>query len=391
MHDDTTAVHAGRHPERFEGAVNPPVFHASTIISPTLEDWDRKKAARARDVPGTYYGRLGTPTTHALEEALTVLEGGYRTMLVPSGLAACTTALLAFVEQGAHALVPDSVYAPTRNFALRFLKRFGVETTFYDPLAGAGIAALVRDATRVIFLESPGSLTFEIQDVPAICAVARARGIVTMIDNTWATPLYCKPLALGVDVSIQAATKYVVGHSDAMLGAITVNESAWSRLRSTHNELGHSAAPDDVYLAQRGLRTMAVRLARHWETGLRLAEWAARQPEVERVLHPALPGDPGHALWKRDFTGASGLFGIVLKPVGAKAFAALVDGLELFGLGASWGGFESLIMPIHPEEVRSATKWSSAGPCFRIHAGLEHPDDLTADLAAGFARLRAAL
>ena len=243
----------------------------------------------------------------------------------------------------------------------------------------------------MIFLESPGSLTFEIQDVPAICAVARARGIVTMIDNTWATPLYCKPLALGVDVSIQAATKYVVGHSDAMLGAITVNESAWSRLRSTHYELGHSAAPDDVYLAQRGLRTMAVRLARHWETGLRLAEWIGRQPEVERVLHPALPGDPGHALWKRDFTGASGLFGIVLKPVGAKAFAALVDGLELFGLGASWGGFESLIMPIHPEEVRSATKWSSPGPCFRIHAGLEHPDDLTADLAAGFARLRAAL
>ncbi|HTO48818.1 MAG TPA: cystathionine beta-lyase [Burkholderiales bacterium] len=391
MHDDTKAVHAGRHPERFEGAVNPPVFHASTILSPTLEDWNRKKAARARDVPGTYYGRLGTPTTQALEEALTALEGGYRTMLVPSGLAACTTALLAFVEQGAHVLVPDSVYAPTRNFATRFLKRFGVETTFYDPLAGSGIAGLLRDATRVIFLESPGSLTFEIQDVPAICAVARARGIITMIDNTWATPLYCKPLALGVDVSIQAATKYVVGHSDAMLGAITANESAWPRLRSTHRELGHSAAPDDVYLAQRGLRTMAVRLARHWETGLRLAEWIGRQPEVERVLHPALPGDPGHVLWKRDFTGASGLFGIVLKPVGAKAFAALVDGLELFGLGASWGGFESLIMPIHPEEVRSATKWSAPGPCFRIHAGLEHPDDLTADLAAGFARLRAAL
>jgi cysteine-S-conjugate beta-lyase len=391
MHDETKAVHAGRHPERFEGAVNPPVFHASTILSPTLEDWNRRKTDRARDVPGTYYGRLGTPTTQALEEALTVLEGGYRTILVPSGLAACTTALLAFVDQGTHVLLPDSVYAPTRNFALRFLKRFGVEATFYDPLAGAGIAALVRDTTRVIFLESPGSLTFEIQDVPAICAVARARGIITMLDNTWATPLYCKPLALGVDVSIQAATKYVVGHSDAMLGAITVNESAWPRLRSTHHELGHSAAPDDVYLAQRGLRTMAVRLARHWETGLRLAEWIARQPEVERVLHPALPGDPGHALWKRDFTGASGLFGIVLKPVGAKAFAALVDGLELFGLGASWGGFESLIMPIHPEEVRSATNWTSAGPCFRIHAGLEHPDDLTADLAAGFARLRAAL
>jgi cysteine-S-conjugate beta-lyase len=391
MHDDTKAVHAGRHPDRFEGAVNPPVFHASTILSPTLEEWDRRKVDRARDVPGTYYGRLGTPTTHALEEALTALEGGYRTVLVPSGLAACTTALLAFVEQGTHILVPDSVYGPTRNFAMRFLKRFGVETTFYDPFAGAEIAALVRDATRVIFLESPGSLTFEIQDVPAICAVARARGIATMMDNTWGTPLYCKPLSLGVDVSIQAATKYVVGHSDAMLGAITATEAAWPRLRSAHAELGQSAGPDDVYLAQRGLRTMAVRLARHWETGVRLAEWVARQPEVERVLHPALPGDPGHALWKRDFTGASGLFGIVLEPVGGKAFAALVDGLELFGIGASWGGYESLVMPTHPEELRSVTKWTSPGPCFRIHAGLEHPDDLTADLAAGFARLRAAL
>jgi len=391
MHDDTKAVHAGRHPERFEGAVNPPVFHASTILSATLEEWDRKKAERARDLPGTYYGRLGTPTTHALEEALAALEGGHRTALVPSGLAACTTALLAFVAQGAHILVPDSVYGPTRNFALRFLKRFGVETTFYDPAIGAEIAALVRPSTRVIFLESPGSLTFEVQDVPAICAVARARGIVTLMDNTWATPLYCKPLALGVDVSIQAATKYVVGHSDAMLGAITASESAWPRVKAAHGELGHSAAPDDVYLAQRGLRTMAVRLARHWETGVRLAEWVARQPEVERVLHPALPGDPGHALWKRDFTGASGLFGVVFKPVGAKAFAALVDGLELFGLGASWGGYESLAMPTHPEEARTATKWRPPGPCLRIHAGLEHPDDLTADLAAGFARLRAAL
>jgi cysteine-S-conjugate beta-lyase len=391
MHDETKAVHAGRHPQQFQGAVNPPVFHASTILSPTLEEWNRRKADRANDVPGTYYGRLGTPTTHALEEALTALEGGYRTMLVPSGLAACTTALVAFVEQGAHVLIPDSVYGPTRNFAVRFLKRFGVETTFYDPLFGAEIASLVRDTTRVIFLESPGSLTFEIQDVPAICAVARARGIVTMMDNTWSTPLYCKPLALGVDVSIQAATKYVVGHSDAMLGAITANEAAWPRLRSARQELGHGVGPDDVYLAQRGLRTMAVRLERHWQTGVRLAEWLARQPEVERVLHPALPGDPGHALWKRDFTGASGLFGIVLKPVDGKAFAALVDGLDLFGLGASWGGYESLVMPTHPEEVRSATRWAPPGPCFRIHAGLEHPDDLVADLEAGFARLRAAL
>lgn len=391
MHDDTKVVHAGRHPERFEGAVNPPVFHASTILSATLADWDRKKTDRARDVQGTYYGRLGTPTTRALEEALAELEGGYRTVLVPSGLAACTTAILAFTEQGGHILLPDSVYAPTRHFATRFLARFGVETTFYDPLVGAGIAGLLRDNTKFVFLESPGSLTFEVQDVPAISAVARARGIPTLIDNTWATPLYCKPLALGVDVSIQAATKYVVGHSDAMLGTITCTEAAWPRVRNAHHELGQCAGPDDVNLAQRGLRTMAVRLRRHWDTGVQLAEWIARQPEVERVLHPALPGDPGHALWQRDCTGATGLFGVVLKPVPHAAFAALIDGLELFGLGASWGGYESLVMPAHPEELRTATRWTSAGPCFRIHAGLEHPGDLTADLAAGFARLRAAL
>jgi len=388
MRDDTKAVRAGRHPERFEGAVNPPVFHASTILAGSLAEWERKKADRMADAPGTYYGRLGTPTTRALEEGLAALEGGHRTVIAPSGLAACGLSLLAFVEHGAHVLIPDSVYGPTRNFATRFLRRFGVETTFYDPLLGRWIEALVRPNTRVIYLESPGSLTFEIQDVPAITEVARRKGIATLMDNTWATPLYFKPLAHGVDVSIQAATKYVVGHSDAMLGAITVTEAAWPRLRSTFFELGQCAGPDDVYLAQRGLRTMAVRLKRHWETGIRLAEWVARQPEVERVLHPALPSDPGHALWKRDFSGASGLFGVVLKPVEEKAFAALVDGLELFGLGASWGGFESLVMPTHPEELRSATNWPHPGPCFRIHAGLEDPDDLLADLTAGFARLR---
>ena len=388
MRDDTKAVHAGRHPERFEGAVNPPVFHASTILAESLADWERKRLDRAADAPGTYYGRLGTPTTRALEEALTALEGGHRTVLTPSGVAACGVALLACVEQGAHVLIPDSVYGPTRHFATRFLERFGVETTFYDPLVGAGVDALLRPSTRVVFLESPGSLTFEIQDVPAICEVARRRGITTMMDNTWATPLYFKPLAHGVDVSIQAATKYVVGHSDAMLGAITATREAWPPLGSTYHELGQCAGPDDVYLGQRGLRTLPVRLKRHWETGVRLAEWVARQPEVERVLHPALPADPGHALWKRDFTGASGLFGVQLKPVGEPAFAAFVDGLELFGLGASWGGYESLIMPTHPEELRTATKWQYRGPCFRIHAGLEDPDDLLADLAAGFARLR---
>jgi cystathionine beta-lyase len=388
VRDDTKVIHSGRHPERFEGAVNPPVFHASTILSPSLEEWDRKKADRARGVPGTYYGRIGTPTTHALEEAIRELEGGACTVLVPSGLAACAVGLLSAVQAGDHVLITDNVYGPTRTFAVRFLARFGVETTFFDPMVGAGVAALMRDNTRAVVVESPGSLSFEVQDVPAIAAAAHARGATVLMDNTWATPLYFKPLAHGVDLSIQAATKYVVGHSDAMLGTITANERAAARLRAAHYELGQTVGPDDANLASRGLRTMAVRLARHWETGVRLAEWIARQPEVERLLHPALPSDPGHALWKRDFAGASGLFGVVLKPLAQRAYAALVDSLELFGIGASWGGYESLIMPMSPGDTRSATKWPHAGPCFRIHAGLENPDDLLADLDAGFRRLR---
>ncbi|HET9042896.1 MAG TPA: cystathionine beta-lyase, partial [Burkholderiales bacterium] len=387
----TKVIHSGRHPERFEGAVNPPVFHASTILSQSLEEWDRKKADRARGVPGTYYGRIGTPTTHALEEAIRELEGGACTVLVPSGLAACAVGLLSAVQTGDHVLITDNIYGPTRTFAVRFLARFGVETTFFDPMVGAGVAALMRDNTRAVVVESPGSLSFEMQDVPAIAAAAHARGATVLMDNTWATPLYFKPLAHGVDLSIQAATKYVVGHSDAMLGTITANERAAARLRAAHYELGQTVGPDDANLASRGLRTMAVRLARHWETGVRLAEWIARQPEVERVLHPALPSDPGHALWKRDFAGASGLFGVVLKPMNRKAYAALIDSLELFGIGASWGGYESLIMPMSPGDTRSATQWPHAGPCFRIHAGLENPDDLLADLDAGFRRLRESL
>ena len=388
MRDDTKVIHSGRHPERFEGAVNPPVFHASTILSQSLEEWDRKKADRARGVPGTYYGRIGTPTTQALEEAIAALEGGECTVLVPSGLAACAVGLLAAVQTADHVLITDNVYGPTRTFAVRFLARFGVETTFFDPLIGAGIAALMRDNTRAVFVESPGSLSFEVQDVPAIAAAAHARGATVLMDNTWATPLYFKPLAHGVDLSIQAATKYVVGHSDAMLGTISANARTAARLRAVHYELGQAVGPDDANLASRGLRTMAVRLARHGQTGLRLAEWIARQPEVERVLHPALPSDPGHALWKRDFAGASGLFGAVLKPLNRAAYAALIDSLELFGIGASWGGYESLIMPMSPGDTRSATKWPHAGPCFRIHAGLENPDDLLADLEGGFRRLR---
>ncbi|MGB5079888.1 MAG: cystathionine beta-lyase [Burkholderiales bacterium] len=391
MHDETKTVHSGLHPEQHQGAVNPPVFHVSTILSQSVEEYRRKRREWAQELPGTYYGRHGTPTTEALQEAIAALEGGHRTLVYPSGLAACAGALLAFLSAGDHVLMSDSVYGPTRNFAKGLLKRFGVATTFYDPLVARGIESLVQPGTRAIYLESPGSLTFEVQDVPAIAAIARRRGITTIIDNTWGTPLYFKPLAHGVDVSVQSATKYIVGHSDAMLGAITCTREAWPRLKASTYELGQTAGPDDVYLGQRGLRTLAVRLKTHWETGVALGEWLSRQPEVERVLHPALPGDPGHALWKRDFTGACGLFGVVLKEgVSDRALCAMIDGLELYGIGSSWGGFESLIVPFDPREARTATRWPHQGPCFRIHAGLENVGDLIADLDAGFRRLRGA-
>ena len=390
MREETTVVHSGLHPERFQGAVNPPVFHASTILSQTVEEYRRKRKDWIGEVPGTYYGRFGTPTFEALQEAIAALEGGHRCVLYPSGLAACAGALLAFLSAGDHLLVSDSVYGPTRNLARGLLKRFGVSATFFDPLLGRGIESLIQPSTRVIYLESPGSLTFEVQDVPAMAEIARRRGITTVIDNTWATPLYFKPLAHGVDVSVQSATKYIVGHSDAMLGAITCTKEAWPKLRSATYELGQTAGPDDVYLGQRGLRTLAVRLKTHWKAGVALAQWIARQPEVERVLHPALPGDPGHAIWKRDFAGASGLFGVVLKEgVTDRALCAMIDGLDLYGIGSSWGGFESLIVPFDPREARSATQWPHRGPCFRVHAGLENLEDLTADLEAGFERLRA--
>ncbi len=385
--EETRLVHAGRHPEEQHGVVNTPVYHASTVLSPNLADWEQKKKDYAADKPGVYYGRHGTPTLAALEEAVAGLEGGYRSMLYPSGLAACACALVAYVKAGDHVLISDSAYGPMRRAGWRFLRRFGVEVQFYDPLTGAGIAALMRPNTTAVVVEAPGSLTFEMQDIPAIAAVAHQHGATVIMDNTWATPLYFKPFEHGVDVSIHAATKYIVGHSDAMLGVVTTTREAWKALKDTHVDLGQTAGPDDVFLALRGLRTMAVRLKQHGETGLALAQWLSQQPEVERVLHPALPGDPGHAIWKRDFTGASGLFSVVLKPVAHETFAAFIDGLELYGIGASWGGFESLAMPFNPAEVRNATKWPHAGPAFRIHAGLEHVDDLIADLAAGLKRL----
>ena len=391
MHDQTKTVHLGRHPERFEGTVNTPVFRASTILSENVEEWERKKRERAQEKPGTYYGLHGAPSRHLLEEALAELEGGYKCQLYPSGLAACTIPILGYVQSGDHVLVTDNVYGPTRRFCSVQLKRLGIETTFFDPGLGAGIEALMRPNTRVVFVEAPGSLTFEMQDIPAIAEVAHRRGALVMMDNTWASPLYFKPFLHGVDVSIQATTKYIVGHSDVIMGSVTCTREAWPQLKAVGNDYGQTAAPDDCYLAARGLRTMAARLPLHWAAGLRLAEWLGTQPEVERVLHPALPGDPGHALWKRDFTGASGLFGVVLKPMRREARDALLDALQLFGIGASWGGFESLAMPFDPAELRSATRWPDGGPCFRVHAGLEHVDDLIADLAQGFRALRAAV
>ena len=384
---DTILTHAGNDPHANFGIVNPPVYHASTVLFPTVAALE--EAGHSFD--GVRYGRIGTPTSQAFEATVARLEGGFKAVTAPSGLAAITTALLAFVSAGDHVLVTDSVYGPTRLFCSDMLKRLGVEAEFYDPLAGAAIERLIRPNTRVVFLESPGSLTFEVQDVPAIAAAAKQAGAVVMIDNTWGTPLFFKPFDHGVDLSIHAATKYMVGHSDAMLGVITAGtEEVWNRLKRNSVQLGTCAGPDDIYLGLRGLRTMGARLRQHQDTALDLARWLQARPEVARVLHPALPDDPGHALWRRDFTGACGLFAIELKPCSAAAVAAFLDGMELFGMGYSWGGYESLILPIHPEKLRTTTRWRTDGPMIRLHAGLEDPNDLIADLDRGLARLAAA-
>ncbi|MBC7101637.1 MAG: cystathionine beta-lyase [Parvibaculum sp.] len=380
---DTVIVTAGRDPEANFGIVNPPVYHASTVLYPTLE------AVKARAQPVTY-GRRGTPTTFALQDAIAELEGGYKTALTSSGLSAVTTALLAFLKTGDHLLMVDSVYQPSRHFCDTLLARYGVDVEYYDPLIGGGIERLIRPETKVIFTESPGSVTFEVQDIPAIAEVAHRSGITVMLDNTWASPLYFKPFEHGVDISIQAVTKYLCGHSDVMMGAITATESAWKALIDTHGTIGQCVAPDDVYLVLRGIRTLSARLERHMKTGIALAQWLAKRPEVKRVLHPALPDDPGYEIWKRDFTGACGLFSVELAPCPEKALAAFLDGLELFGMGYSWGGFESLVIPQYPKKMRTATAWNADGQILRFHAGLEDIGDLVADLEAGFARLHAA-
>ncbi|MBL8573167.1 MAG: cystathionine beta-lyase [Hyphomicrobiaceae bacterium] len=381
----TRLAHMGRPWSPDMPFVNPPVVRASTVL---FEDVHAMHDPASKYV----YGRRGTPTSNALADALTELEGPAcaGTVLTPSGLAAISVALLSFLGAGDHVLIPDCAYRPVRELCDSLIPRLGVEVSYYDPTIGAGIAALTRANTKVIYLESPGSLTFEIQDTPAIVAHARAIGAVTIIDNTWATPLMFRALDFGVDVTLMAATKYIVGHSDAMLGTVSANEATWKRLKHTHGAMGMFTGPDDMWLALRGLRTLSVRMRHQEQSALEIARWLQTRPEVAQVLHPGLPQDPGHAIWKRDFNGSAGLFGIILKPSSDEAVAAMLDGLQLFGLGYSWGGYESLAIPCELTGIRTATTWAAEGPLVRLQIGLEDPADLIADLDKGLARLNAA-
>jgi cystathionine beta-lyase len=388
LDDATRVVSAGRREEWTQGIVNPPIWRASTILYDSVAELRGRVSDTHHRL---FYGRRGTPTQWALADALTELEPGAEgTFLYCSGVAALAAALLSVLSPGDELLLVDSAYDPTRSLATGLLKRMGIGTRFYDPLIGGGIAELIREDTRAILMESPGSLTMEVQDVPAIVAAAKARGVTTLIDNTWATPLLFPAIAHGVDLTILACTKYVVGHSDAMLGSVTAARGHFARLRDTSFQLGQVASADDCWLGSRGLRTMAMRLKQHEASALKIARWLAEQPQVARVLHPALPGHEGHEVFLRDFKGASGLFSFVLDGGDDAARAALIDGLELFGIGYSWGGFESLALPVDPQRYRSVTTRDDAGPVVRLQIGLEDPDDLIADLAAGLDRFERA-
>lgn len=385
---DTQLVSLGRDPKRDCGSVNPPVHRTSTVIFPdyqTLHDYETGK------IQHRGYGRYGSPTTDGLEEALIALEGADHAIITASGLAAITTSLLAFLSAGDHVLVPDSLYSSARKFVTQELTRYGVEVQFYDPTIGAGIAALMKPNTKVVYCESPGSLTFEMQDIPAIADVAHAAGALVIADNTWATPLLQKPFDLGVDISIHSCTKYIGGHSDLVMGAVLCKAKHYAQLNRAHRNLGPSVSGDNAYLALRGLRTIAVRLKQHEAHALEVANWLQTVPEVKRVLFPALPSDPGHAIWKRDMTGASGLFAIELTNANNASLSAMLDGLKHFGMGYSWGGFESLVIAYQPSTMRDVTHWEKGATFLRLHIGLEAPKDLIADLDAGFGRLRKAL
>ncbi|WP_267396100.1 MULTISPECIES: cystathionine beta-lyase [unclassified Sphingomonas] len=387
--DATRVVLAGRRKEWTGGIVNPPVWRASTILYDSIADL---RANAGRDTHHKlFYGRRGTPTQWSLADALTSLEpGAEATFLYPSGVAAIAAALLSVLSPGDELLLVDSAYDPTRNMAVTLLQRFGIKTRFYDPLIGAGIAELIGPDTKAIFMESPGSLTFEVQDIPAIVAVAKQHGLVTLLDNTWATPLFFPAIERGIDLTILAATKYIVGHSDVMLGAVTAAPGRFDALREVSFQLGQVTSPDDAWLGSRGLRTMAVRLAHHQASALKIARWLADRPEVAQVLHPALPSCPGHELFVRDFKGSSGLFAFVLEGGSEASRAALIDTLELFGIGYSWGGFESLATPVDPARIRTVSRRDYPGMIVRLQIGLEDPDDLIADLERGLAAFTAA-
>lgn len=374
---DTLLAHLGRDPSRFSGMVNTPVFRTSTVVFPDLRSYEDRKSYGYKTVR---YGRHGTPTTFAFEEAVASLEGGYQAVALPNGLAAIVAVLTALCSDGGHILIPDSVYAPARNFCGRQLVRRGVQVEYYDPLIGVEIARLIRPDTVAVYCESPGSLTFEVQDIPAIAAVAHARGIPVVADNTWGTPYFFPAFERGVDISIHAATKYIGGHSDLMMGVVVTNRQCWDVVRQTVDDYGYGASPDDCYLALRGLRTMGVRLERQMENALRVARWLETRPEIAEVIYPALESHPGHALWKRDFSGAASLFSVVLRTADDAALARFVDALELFGIGSSWGGYESLVTVVRAAAHRTATNWQPAGQVVRLHIGLESPSDLIADL-----------
>jgi cystathionine beta-lyase len=388
MKTETLLATLGCNPDDHRGVVNTPPYRASTILFPTLAEFE---AADRGDCAYPTYGRYGTVSTETLEKSLAVLEGADHSIVTSSGLAAIVLSLLTFLKNGDHLLMVDSVYGPARRFCDFELKRFGVETTYYDPTIGADIASLIKSNTRVVYVESPGSLTFEVQDVPAIARIAHEKNCIVIGDNTWATPLCMKAFELGIDISIHSATKYISGHSDLVMGVVSCKKEHYLPLLRAFRNTGSNPSADNCYLAQRGLRTMAVRLKQQFEQGLAIARWLRDRPEVEAVLHPALEGAPGHDLWKRDFSGGCSLFAIVLKEaVSNHALAAMLDNMELFGMGYSWGGFESLIIPFYPSKIRSVSKWPYKGQALRIHIGLEHPDDLMRDLEAGLARLKKA-
>ena len=385
MRPDTEVAHRGRDPRQHLGAINTPVYHATTMLFETVADLE---AARRGEYPGISYGLHGLPTVTDLQNAIAELEGGHAALAVASGLAAITLALLGTTQAGDHVLVTDSAYGPTRRFCNNHLKRFGIEVSYYDPRIGDAIEREMRPNTRVVFTESPGSLSFEVQDVSAIAEAAHRRGALVMLDNTWATPLGFRAFSHGVDIALHAGTKYIGGHSDVLVGLIVCSEATYPRLHRLWTDMGVTLSSDDAFLALRGLRTLAVRLQRHTQSALTIARWLRERPEVDEVVFPALEGARDHELWKRDFTGACGLFGVMLKPAPQARVDAMLDGMKLFKMGWSWGGFESLIIPEHPERSRTATRWDPRGPYLRLHVGLEDVQDLIADLAAGFDRLR---